>query len=173
MRTTYEKAGMDVELIASKILHQFESHAPLVKAGVKVDFLFAHPPQDENGIVTGDAIKKNGVKALGLCRIVSLKDRVKGMGDIEILIDNPWWEDATDEEREALLDHELHHAEVKIQNDAIQFDDAHRPQIKLRKHDVEIGWFDIVAIRHGPHSMERIQARRLETRPAGEDQRHA
>lgn len=157
----YERADVTVELIASKILAKFVTHEPLVRAQVKVDFIFAHPPVDADGFVTGDALKKNGVKALGLCRVIPLKDRAMGRGDVEISIDHPWWTDATDAEREALLDHELHHAEVKVKNGVIQRDDLHRPLIKLRKHDVEVGWFDIIALRHGESSMERIQAKKL------------
>lgn len=40
--------------------------------------------------------KHHGVKAAGLCRIVNLKDRVKGLGDVEILIDGDWWELASE-----------------------------------------------------------------------------
>ncbi len=32
-----------------------------------------------------------------------------------------------------------------------------RPQLKLRKHDVEVGWFKCVAERNGAASLERIQ----------------
>lgn len=147
--------------IAKSILLRFNSHTPLIDAGVVFDFIFAYPTYDENGEPRGNAISKNGVKALGLCRIVGLKDRAMGRGDVEILIDYPWWEDASDEERTALLDHELHHAQVKTKNDVVLRDDLHRPLIKLRKHDVEIGWFDIVALRHSQHSMERLAAKKL------------
>lgn len=158
---TYQKADAEVEGIAKAILERFESHSPLVKAKVKFDFIFAFPSLDENGHPKGDAIRKNGVKALGLCKIIGLKDRTMGRADVEILIDHPWWEDATDEQREALLDHELHHASVKLKNGVVQRDDLQRPLIKLRKHDVEIGWFDIIALRHGAASQERIQAKSL------------
>lgn len=158
---TYQKADEEVEEIAKGILERFESHAPLVEAEVKFDFIFAFPTLNDEGEPTGDAIKKNGVKALGLCRIINLKDRTMGRGDVEILIDHPWWEDATDEQREALLDHELHHASVKLKNGVVQRDDLQRPLIKLRKHDIEIGWFDIIALRHGAASLERTQAKSL------------
>lgn len=38
-------------------------------------------------------------------------------------------------------------------------DDLGRPKLKMRKHDVEIGWFKIIAERHGAHSIERQQAK--------------
>ena len=39
--------------------------------------------------------------------------------------------------------------------------DLGRPELKLRKHDHEFGWFERVAQRHGAHSQERIQAARM------------
>jgi hypothetical protein len=158
---TYQKAGIELGRLADKILKRFESHRPLLDSRVTFDFVFAFPSLDENGSPTGNAISKNGVKALGLCRIVSLKDRAMGRADVEITLDHPWWEDASDNERDALLDHELHHAEVKTKNGVVMRDDLQRPMIRLRKHDVEIGWFDVVALRHGEFSQERIQAQRL------------
>lgn len=144
------------------ILSKYESHSPLVKYTVKFDFVFAHPSVDENGEPTGDAIKKHGQKALGLCRVINLKDRTMGRGDVEILIDYDWWKnEASEQEQEALLDHELHHAEVKMKDGQPKRDNLGRPLIKLRKHDVEIGWFDIIALRHGKHSIERTQAKKL------------
>ena len=158
---TYQKVDEEVEELAQAILERFESHTPLVEAKVKFDFIFAFPTLNDQGEPTGDAIKKNGVKALGLCRIINLKDRTMGRGDVEILIDHPWWEDATDEQREALLDHELHHASVKLKNGVVQRDDLQRPLIKLRHHDCDFGWFDIIALRHGANSQECIQAKSL------------
>lgn len=148
--------------MANEILNRFESHSPLVKNKVKFDFVFAHPSVDENGEPTGDAIKKHGRKALGLCRVINLKDRTMGRGDVEILLDYQWWlNEASEQQQAALLDHELHHAEVKMKDGQPKRDNLGRPLIRLRKHDVEIGWFDIIALRHGKHSQERIQAKKL------------
>lgn len=159
---TYEPADEQVKEMAYEILRKFESHAPLVKNEVKFDFVFAFPNVDENGEPTGDAIKKHGHKALGLCRVINLKDRTMGRGDVEILLDAEWWDNEADEHQQAaLLDHELHHAEVKMKDGQPKRDNLGRPLIKLRKHDVEIGWFDIIALRNGKHSQERIQAQSL------------
>lgn len=159
---TYEAADKSVRAMANEILNRFESHSPLVKNEVQFDYVFAHPTVDENGEATGDAIKKHGVRALALCRVINLKDRTMGRGDVEILIDYDWWtNEASDQEQEALLDHELHHAEVKMKDGQPKRDNLGRPLIRLRKHDVEVGWFDIIALRHGKHSQERIQAKKL------------
>lgn len=159
---TYEPADEELITMATAILNKYESHSSLLKYGVKFDFVFAHPTIDEQGVPTGDAIKKHGQKALGLCRVINLKDRTMGRGDVEILIDFDWWNDEADEHQQAaLLDHELHHAEVKMKDGSAKRDNLGRPLIRLRKHDVEVGWFDIIALRHGRHSQERIQAQKL------------
>lgn len=140
---TYERCGRDVIEMANEILCRHETHKPVLDAKVRIDFLWA------------SEINHHGRPANGQCRKIGLKDRVAGRGDAEILIDVTWWGHAKDAEREALLDHELHHIEV----DGSKRDSAGRPVIKLRNHDVEIGWFAIIAERNGRASGEQEQAR--------------
>jgi len=149
--------------MANGILVEFDSHNPLLDARVKIDFVFAYADRDEKtGAPINDALTKNGCKALGVCRKIPLKDRALGRGDAEISIDGDWWkEDASPEEQAALLDHELHHIEVKIDNRGPVRDYLGRPVLRLRKHDHEFGWFTVIAARHGPNSQERIQAKAI------------
>lgn len=153
---TYERCPKTVEHMADALLKQY--HEDNVKAEVKFDFMFAIPTLDEHGEPVGEAIMHHGRKALGLARIVSLKDRAKGMGDAEILIDKYWWETAPDEQQKALLDHELHHITLKIDKRGLVVDDLGRPKLVMRKHDVEVGFFRVIAERHGKASQEQIQA---------------
>lgn len=151
--TTYEKCSKDVPAMAKRLIEEIDRHYDLVN--VKIDFLFAYPEHDEaTGKAKGDAIKVGGYPALGVTRKVSLKDRAKGLGDAEICLDGDWWKDAHTIEKEALLDHELTHIAVTPRKD-----DLGRPVLKLRKHDIHVGWFSEVAARHGNHSQERMQAR--------------
>jgi hypothetical protein len=137
-------------------------HAELLDAEVKIDFVFAKPSLDKDGEPTGNAITHHGMPALGLCRILNLKDRTKGNGDAEILLDYDFWDSASDAERDALLDHELHHLELKRdKKNRVKRDDLGRPLFKMRKHDRQFGWFDCIARRHGPASQERQQAREI------------
>lgn len=161
MPTTYQRCPDYVNEIAAGILLEFNTHGPLVQTKVTIDYVFAFPALDENGVPQGDALTKNGFKCLGLCRIIPLKDRALGRCDAEISIDGNWWEQASDEERAALLDHELHHISVREKDGVLLTDDLRRPLLKLRKHDVEIGWFDVIAARHGAASLERIQAKKI------------
>lgn len=157
---TYQRCGDDVKELASEILCEFESHRPLLDAKVMIDYVFAYPNLDEQtGEPIGEAIMHHGQKALGLCRKIPLKDRAMGRADAEITLDAGWWDDASPEERKALLDHELHHIAIKIGKVGLEKDDLGRPKIQLRKHDFQVGWFKDVAARHGNSSIERMQAR--------------
>ncbi len=159
---TFQKCTKDVHDLCRSILTKHESHNPVLHHEVKIDLVFAFGDQDDKGRVLNDALSKNGIRALGICRAIPLKDRVLGRGDAEISLDGDWWGGATESEQEALLDHELHHVSVQADKAGnVQFDDIGRPKIKLRKHDVEIGWFKCVAERNGISSQEQIQAKAI------------
>lgn len=159
---TFQRCDKSVEELAKWLIDKFESHKPLKAVGIKIDYVFAKGDVDEEGAQTNWALTKNGVRCLGIARKIPLKDRALGRGDAEIAIDADHWADASKEEQAALLDHELHHITVKADKVGnIQYDDLGRPKIKLRKHDVEVGFFNIIAERHGIASQERIQAKAI------------
>lgn len=160
--STYQKADKSVAVMATEILNEFESHKPLVDAKVNVDFVFGFGERNEDGHLVGDALTKNGHRALGITRKVSLKDRALGRGDAEIALDGDWWQEtASEEQQKALLDHELHHIACKIKYGQFCYDSLGRPVLRLRKHDVEVGWFACIAERHGANSVEQIQAKMI------------
>lgn len=156
--STYKKATKKIAEFAAPVIEQF--HAHLIDT-VKIDYVLAFgDPQKTGG--HSPAIKHGGYPALGVCRIVNLKDRAKGNGDVEITLDADWLDDpaTTDAQKLALLDHELHHIQLRYDGDgALITDDLNRPKIKMRKHDRQFGWFDAVAARQGKASQELIQAR--------------
>jgi Putative phage metallopeptidase len=146
--------------MAEVILGEFLSYKPIVEAKVEIDYMFAFAEVGEDGESRGHALTKHGIRALGITRKIGIKDRVMGRGDAEVCIDGDWWGEATPARRRALLDHELHHLEVKLDEDGVVIrDDLKRPKLKLRKHDVEVGWFALVAGRHGSNSLEIEQAK--------------
>lgn len=154
---TFKRCPIDVDAAASTLMFKYPCFAPLIDAEIKIDFVFAYPDLDETtGEPKGDALKKNGVKALGITRKLPLKDRAMGRADAEIALDGAWWEKAPGAEQRALLDHELFHLVPTGKRD-----DLGRPLLKLRPHDYEFGWFEAVANRHGNASQERQQAQRL------------
>lgn len=164
---TFQKCGPEIEHLAKEILNKYETHADILAAGVRIDFVFAFGDTDpDSGERTSDAIKDRGRRVFGQARKIKLKDRAMGRGDAEICIDGDWWtEEATPAMRKAMLDHELHHLQVRFDKAGnVKVDDLQRPELKLREHDVEVGWFSIIAARHGVDSMEQIQARNIHER---------
>ena len=155
---TFQKCPAAVVEMANGLLVEYETHKPILDARVKIDFVFAFSDKDEGGNPINNALSKNGRKALGITRKIPLKDRVLGRGDAEIALDGDWWEEAPEKQQAALLDHELHHIALKIDKRGVVRDDLGRPLIQLRKHDYEFGWFNVIAERHGQHSLERIFA---------------
>jgi hypothetical protein len=154
----YHKCGQSVRDLANDVLCQFDTHRPLLDCKLSIDLVFAYAKADKDGVKQGPAITKNGVPALGVTRVVSLKDRALGRGDAEVCLDGDWWNTASEEQQKALLDHELHHISVKIDKRGLVRDDLGRPVLQMRKHDYEFGWFKVVAERQGAASVERRQA---------------
>jgi hypothetical protein len=150
---TYRRADAELTDLLTNLLQSY--HPDLIENGVTIDLLWAYGEHDElTGDVKSPAIVHNGYPAHGLCRVMGLKDRAAGRADAEILLDHDFWETVNPRTRAALLDHELEHLILRNERD-----DIGRPKLKLRKHDVQCGWFRSVAERHGSHSIERIQAK--------------
>lgn len=159
---TFQRCPPGIGELACEILNAYETHKPLVDAKVKFDFVFAFAKVGEAGERLGWAIKRRGVRALGYARIVDLKDRALGHGDAEITLDGDYWGEIGADKQRALLDHELHHIELKTDKfGSLVLDDLKRPILRTRPHDYEFGWFTVIAERHGEASNERIQARTI------------
>lgn len=158
-----QKVSDEVKELASEVLCKHETHKPLLDAKVRIDYFFAYPNKDTDGNYVGDALKLHGVKCNALAKVNNYEKRFKGQGDCEVLIDGEWWEEHTGkQERRALLDHELHHFDVrKDADDGVAKDKLSRPLLRMRRHDVQFGWFALVAARNGEWSQERIQAKGL------------
>lgn len=159
--STFERCDESVDQMAQEILKQFETHKPLLDAKVRIDFVFAFAPTDSMGCPVGNALKLHGRAADGICRILPLKQRALGRGDAEISLDGDHWRDYSDAERRSLLDHELHHLAVRLKQGLADRDSHGRPLLRMRKHDVEFGWFALIAARHGVESGERRQAQSI------------
>ncbi len=149
MPTTYSECPLDVPVKAQVLMKKF--HLDLIEAGVTIKFLFARNPDQP-------AVMHGGYPAFATVKINSLKDRVAGLDDATILIDESCWNDATEEERESVLDHELQHLACKRNKvGALTYDDADRPRLVIRKHDWHGGGFNVIAKRHGEAAIE-VQA---------------
>lgn len=152
---TFKRCDSSVSEMAAQLMKEF--HPALLDNKVKLDLVFAFGDRDDvTGNIETPALVKGGVQCRGIARKLNLKDRAKGNGDAEIALDGDYWETASEAERRALLDHELHHIVATGETD-----DLRRPKLRLRPHDYEFGWFKAIAERHGIASQERILAKMM------------
>ncbi len=150
MPKTYEPAPDSVKELAESLIAKY--YKDLEKSGVMLDFVFARNDM-------GPAVTCQGYDAAAVIRIMPLKDRAMGRKDAEITIDADIYTHLDHKGRAALLDHELYHLIVaRDETNSYRFDDLHRPMLKLRKHDHQMGWFVEIAQRHGADSFEVRQA---------------
>jgi hypothetical protein len=92
----------------------------------------------------------DGHQKLGMCRKATDLDRELAPFDFVVLLNEGFWTDpsVTDEQREALLDHELCHAEVALDKyGSPKRDGRDRLIFRIRRHDVEE--FTCIGERHG------------------------
>lgn len=145
---SFQRADDDLLKLVATTLKKH--HKALADAGVTVQVLMK------------DELKHQGYPAYASVKRVSLKDRVLGHSDVEIVIDASRWALLSPAQRIAIVDHELTHVDLKIgKGGKTEIDDAGRPKITLRPHDHQFGWFDEVAERHGKDSIEVEQAQQF------------
>lgn len=126
-------------------------HQPLRDAGLRVDVLSV-----VNDDPDSPALTHQGYSAAAVIRVLDSKQRAKGSGDVEIVIDEAHYLMMNDAQKDALLDHEIYHVELRVSNKTgrVKLDEHGRPKCGMRKHDIQIGHFIEIAERHGPASME-------------------
>lgn len=155
---SYSEAPDEMDDRVKHLLKLF--YPDLLEVGIKLDLLtVAHDDEDNDK----PALTHGGYPASAVIRILDIKARLKGRGDAEIVVDEKVYMDMADDQRDALLDHELFHLELKRvgRSAVVVLDECARPKLKLKKHDRQFGWFDKIAKRHGAASGEMRQARRL------------
>lgn len=146
MGITYEKADDEVADTVAKAIKKW--HPDLLKEKVTIDCLFAISD-------SGPAVKLHGYPCAAVVRKTTLKQRVKGWADAEIVIDAEQWQKFSTEERLALIDHEITHLEiVRDKFGACDRDDIDRPKLRLRLHDAQVGIFKCNIERHGENSLD-------------------
>lgn len=148
MPTAYREASSEVVKLADRLIHK---HYPeLLEADVSITYWFASNDM-------GAALTVHGWPAKALVRVNKLRDRVAGLSDASIEIDEAGWDEWDDDHKEAIIDHELHHIEVKRDKHGhVELDLCNRPKLKLRKHDFEFGGFHEIVARHGAASAEAV-----------------
>lgn len=147
--TIYDKAPADVGKILGRMMKAH--HADLEKHGVTVDLLaaLADPESDE------PALKFHGYQCAAIVKVNAYKLRVQGHADAEIVIDGERWDEWSDAEKAAIIDHELEHLDLVVgKKGDVKLDKADRPKLRCKLHDHQFGWFDAIARRHKQHSIE-------------------
>jgi hypothetical protein len=152
---TYRMADQDVLDMIEELIHKYHYnlHECRVRVGARLAFAAVN---EKTGEPKGPAIKHQGYPGAAVVRIVSHKDRVAGMPDAIIDIDGEAWENDWSEERQrAILDHELYHLEVQTDDEGnVKLDDCHRPKLRLKPHDWQLGGFADIAQRHKEAAIE-------------------
>ena len=133
-------------------------HKELTEHGVRIAVLLAYGRRDaDTHELTSPALTHGGYPALGLCRINGLRDRVEGKADATVIFDGDQWPDLPDARQLSLADHELEHLElVKDDDGNVKLDDACRPRLKIRKHDMVVGGFAAIVERHKGEANEAV-----------------
>ena len=158
----YQNANSAVREQAAEIIKAH--HPDLYNVGVKIEFVFGLASEDAEGNKKFPTITVNGYPANGKAKILGNLDRLLTGYDALVVLDGDKWTELSEEQQNALLDHEINHFTVKRNiKGEISYDKANRPRLALRKHDVQFGWFKVVAERHGTDSAEVEQANQLFT----------
>lgn len=151
MAKTFRKSHSSTVNLVSSVIKQYHKH--LADREIKIDLIDAYDTGGKH------AVMHHGLPANAVVRVIPLKDRCMGRGDVEITFDGLTIGHMTEDQLSALIDHELYHLEVKRNKDGeVSVDDIGRTEYKLKPHDREFGWFDAIARRWGRHSGEVMQA---------------
>jgi len=137
-------AGRPIYAMLKDLIEQH--HEELTNARLAVAWNLSWKP-DADGRVT-----------LGKCKKASDLDRELAAFDFVILLQAEFWQDAevTEDQRRALLDHELCHATVKLDETGEPArDERDRIVYRIRKHDVEE--FSEIVRRHGCYKRDLEQ----------------
>lgn len=149
MPATYEKTNT-LNSIISELIETKDYHNDLNVVGVTVQTVF---------YIHDERLKVRGVHAYAYIKLTNLRERALGQRDATLVVDKAAWDVMDDDRRVALVDHELYHlAVLRDKDNKLSTDDLNRPKMRLRKHDVEVGWFVQIAQEHGRASIEVMQA---------------
>lgn len=134
----------------------------LAREKVRIAILMVHPRVDDQGKPLDHALKFAGAPAVAKIEVVAPKIRVLAGIDVLIQIDAFRWEDLINEQRIALLDHELRHLYIKTDSDGVT---KRRPDGSVELGTMPDDWllsgFKDVVQRHGQHAIEAMSVRQL------------
>lgn len=102
-------------------------HPELFEIKLRVDLISVTTDNED-----APALTHQGYRAAAVVRVLGPKERLKGRGDAEIVVDEAGYLTMSDATKDALLDHELYHIEVKRNKyGRVKLDEHGRPKIQL------------------------------------------
>lgn len=141
----FRQAESEDQALLAAVLNRY--HPDLAKHGVTVGLLAA-----------AGGLALHGYPAAALVRVNALRLRVQGAPDCTVELCHESWQQRPEAERRAILDHELEHVVILFEKDGKpKTDDAHRPKLRLKPHDFQIGGFKNVIERHRECALEARQ----------------
>lgn len=158
MGVTFGPADSRVQHAAAKLRAEF--HKTLDEAGVTIYYLMAYAPRDRSGKPKGPSLMLHGYPCAAIVKVNSLLLRAQGLLDCTIRIDGDDWADRPDDEKLAIIDHELEHVEVFVKSRdrdgevVYETDDLGRPVTNLKPHDFHGGGFRSIVKRHQGAALE-------------------
>lgn len=151
---TFTPARDDLLATVADVMEKY--HNELHAADVTIDVLMAFGTRTETGDLVSPALTEKGWPCRAKIRKTPLKDRAKGCGDAELLIDGDEISTWNQRQLESLISHELSHLELKHDKETgyAKTDDLGRPVLNICLHDYQLGGFHNVAHRWGDDSFE-------------------
>lgn len=144
---TFKKADEDVLRFVREITTKKKYRKELGDAGVQVCVTMVRHNKSQPAIV------RRGTPCAAIIRIINDCDRVWKPYEAEILIDEAKWEMLSDEQRLALVHHELCHLRLEGATD------EGRAIVSMQMHDYELVGFRQAIETHGRSAIEVISIR--------------
>ena len=151
----YGPAELDTDDLVRRVTERF--HPELLTAEVHVAVLMTYPPVGDDGKPTGPAIEIKGHACAGRIGLCNEKNRRLHGYDAIMELAADRWEEKSDRENEAVVDHELEHLVLVVKEGTLQKHVDGHPRIKLQPDDWMLTGFVAVAERHPANACE-VQA---------------
>jgi Putative phage metallopeptidase len=122
---------------------------------VAITVQFANPTRGEDGEAKSPALAEDAWPVAGKVKLTSHHDRVAGLDDVIIDIDEELWDEMSEQRQLALADSLLTRVELKLKDGIAVLDDCGRPKLMIRKPDAKIGsvYYGVIE-RHGRDAAE-------------------
>ena len=152
---TQARQDHPIRALLKSVINSDYSYLNQMQPALDLRIVLATP--DKPGI---PAVKLHGYPCIATIGKVAYKDRIRGAGDAVLTIDTAEWNDLLPEERVATLAHELEHLDFPGMRQlgehwVPKLDQAERPVIAIKLHDIVVGGFTKIVQQYGDHAIEK------------------